>query len=192
MEGVIISKSSILSILIKKLVATVKYWVIKYPKYPEIVKWQSNEVQEAVESRAALVQFHALGLLHQVCFQNYLFSLSYLFQALWLPCLHAIAACTFYNLNYDDFVDLLYKLENIFKVYQHRFHSLESEDTWPQYLGPHFMFDPSKWRQILDRSAPTRIHNEMDKPIPNRPKKCSLCRSEWHNRINCLHKQVHN
>ncbi|MCI06018.1 coatomer subunit gamma-like [Trifolium medium] len=33
---------------------------------PEIVKRWSNEVQEAVQSRAALVQFHALGLLHQV------------------------------------------------------------------------------------------------------------------------------
>ncbi|KAL2636672.1 hypothetical protein AAZV13_06G011500 [Glycine max] len=33
---------------------------------PEIVKRWSNEVQEAVQSRAALVQFHALGLLHQI------------------------------------------------------------------------------------------------------------------------------
>ncbi|KAL0386965.1 UNVERIFIED_CONTAM: Coatomer subunit gamma-2 [Sesamum radiatum] len=33
---------------------------------PDIVKRWSNEVQEAVQSRAALVQFHALALLHQV------------------------------------------------------------------------------------------------------------------------------
>ncbi|XP_022876273.1 coatomer subunit gamma-2-like isoform X1 [Olea europaea var. sylvestris] len=33
---------------------------------PEIVKRWSNEVQEAVQSRAALVQFHALALLHQI------------------------------------------------------------------------------------------------------------------------------
>ncbi|GJX34574.1 coatomer subunit gamma-2, partial [Tanacetum coccineum] len=33
---------------------------------PEIVKRWSNEVQEAVQSRAALVQYHALGLLHQI------------------------------------------------------------------------------------------------------------------------------
>uniref|UniRef100_A0ACD5V083 Uncharacterized protein n=1 Tax=Avena sativa TaxID=4498 RepID=A0ACD5V083_AVESA len=32
---------------------------------PEVVKRWSNEVQEAVQSRAALVQFHALALLHQ-------------------------------------------------------------------------------------------------------------------------------
>jgi len=51
------------------------------------------------------------------------------FQALRLPCSHAIAACAFCNLNYDDFVDPVYKLENIFKVYQHHFHSLGSQDT---------------------------------------------------------------
>ncbi|XP_031256094.1 coatomer subunit gamma-1-like [Pistacia vera] len=34
---------------------------------PEIVRRWSNEVQEAVQSRAAVVQFHALALLHQVC-----------------------------------------------------------------------------------------------------------------------------
>ncbi|KAF2316383.1 hypothetical protein GH714_041724 [Hevea brasiliensis] len=33
---------------------------------PEIVKRWSNEVQEAVQSRAALVQFHAVALLHQI------------------------------------------------------------------------------------------------------------------------------
>ncbi|MED6204125.1 hypothetical protein PIB30_006192 [Stylosanthes scabra] len=33
---------------------------------PEIVKRWSNEVQEAVQSRAPLVQFHALALLHQI------------------------------------------------------------------------------------------------------------------------------
>ncbi|GAB2267303.1 hypothetical protein Dimus_002289 [Dionaea muscipula] len=33
---------------------------------PEVVKRWSNEVQEAVQSRAALVQFHALALIHQV------------------------------------------------------------------------------------------------------------------------------
>ena len=32
----------------------------------EIVKRWTNEVQEAIQSRAALVQFHALALLHQV------------------------------------------------------------------------------------------------------------------------------
>ena len=36
-----------------------------------------------------------------------------------------------------------------------------------------------------------RIHNEMDDPIPNRPKKCSYCRNEGHNRTNCHYKQLY-
>jgi len=39
------------------------------------------------------------------------------FQALWIHCSHAIIACVSCNLNYDDFVNPVYKLENIFKVY---------------------------------------------------------------------------
>jgi len=50
------------------------------------------------------------------------------FQVFRLTCSHAIAARAFCNLNHDDFVDPVYKLENIFKVYQHHFHSLGSED----------------------------------------------------------------
>ncbi|KAH1210809.1 hypothetical protein GmHk_15G045029 [Glycine max] len=95
------------------------------------------------------------------------------FQALRIPYSHATATCAFYNLSYDDFVDPIYKLKNIFKVYQHHFHSLGN---------PYFMSDPSKRPQTSGRSVTTRIHNEMDEPIPNRPKKCSLFRSEEHNR----------
>ena len=52
------------------------------------------------------------------------------------------------------------------------------------------MFDPSKRRQASGRPPTTHIHNEMDEPITNRSKKCSLCRSERHNRNNCPYKQV--
>ena len=69
------------------------------------------------------------------------------------------------TLNYDDFIDHVYKLENIFKVYQNHFHSLESEDKWPQYLSPCFTSHPSKHRETYERLATIRIDNEMDKPI---------------------------
>ena len=85
--------------------------------------------------------------------------------------MHAIAACDSCNLNCDDFVDPVYKLENIDKVYQHQFHSLGSEDKWPQYLGPYFMPDRSKWRDIVGKPTTiSRIHNEMNEPIRDRPK----------------------
>jgi len=57
------------------------------------------------------------------------------------------------------------KLKNIFKIYQHHFHSLGSEDTWLQYLSPHFMSDPSKRQQTTGMLATTRIHDEMDEPF---------------------------
>ena len=82
-------------------------------------------------------------------------------------------------------------MKSIFKVYQHHFHSLGSEDTWPQYLGPHFMYDPSKRRQTSGRPATIQIHNEMDELILNRSKKCSLCKTEGHDRTNYPYKQVH-
>ena len=50
------------------------------------------------------------------------------FQALQILCSHVIETCVFCNLNYDDFIDPAYKLKNIFKVYQHHFRSLGSED----------------------------------------------------------------
>jgi len=52
------------------------------------------------------------------------------------------------------------------------------------------MSDPSKQRHASVRSTTTCIHNEMDGPISNRPKKFSLCRSKGHNRSNCPYKQV--
>jgi len=54
------------------------------------------------------------------------------------------------------------------------------------------MYDPSKQQKKSRRPTTTHIHNEMDEPIPNKPKKCLLCRSEGHNRNNCPYKQVDN
>ena len=45
---------------------------------------------------------------------------------------------------------------------------------------------------ILGRSITSRIHNENDKPILNKPKKCSLCRTKGHNHNNCPYNQVDN
>ena len=103
----------------------------------------------------------------------------------WLfPYSHAIAVSC--NLNYDHFVDLVYKLKNIFKVYEHHFHSLGSEDKWPEYLGSYFMSNPLKWWETSRKST---IHNEMDKLILNRLRKYSFFRS-GDNHSNYPYKQI--
>ena len=40
------------------------------------------------------------------------------------------------------------------------------------------MSNPSKRREKVRRLTTSRIHNEMDEPISNKPKKCSFCRTE--------------
>ena len=78
-------------------------------------------------------------------------------------------------------------MENIYKVYQHQFHSFGSKEKWPKYLGPYFMSGPSNRRDTSGRPTTGHIHNEMNELIPNKPKKCSLCRTEGHNRSNCAY-----
>ena len=112
------------------------------------------------------------------------------FQALQILCSHPIAACASCNLNCDDFVDPIYKLKNIYKVYRHRFHFLGSEDKLPQYLGPYFIPDPSKRRDTMERPVTSRMNNETDEQILNRPKKYSLCITQGHNCNNYPYKQV--
>ena len=52
------------------------------------------------------------------------------------------------------------------------------------------MSDPLKRRDTAEKSTTSRIHNEINKPIPNRHKKYSLCRTKEHNHRNYSYKQV--
>jgi len=62
----------------------------------------------------------------------------------------------------SNFIDPVYSLDYINKAYQVQFHPLRNEDYWSTYTGPNFILDPQ-----------TRIHNEMDQPITDKPKECS-------------------
>jgi len=47
-------------------------------------------------------------------------------------------------------------------------------------MGPNFLPDPIMRRHQSGRPSTQRIRNEMDDSIPNKPKKCSYCRTEDH------------
>ena len=64
------------------------------------------------------------------------------FQALRFPCSHVIASCAYCNLDCNLFIDPVYRLDYLFKVYEHEFHPLGNEEYWPPYSGPIFMSDP--------------------------------------------------
>jgi len=87
------------------------------------------------------------------------------------------------------FIDPVYSLHTIRKTYQVEFHLVRNEDYWSTYTGPNFIPDPHMRCKNSGRSITTRLHNEMDQPIQNKPKKCSYCRNEGHNRGNCPSRQ---
>ena len=55
--------------------------------------------------------------------------------------------------------------------------------------GPNFTPDPQTRRKASGRPTTNRIHNEMDQPVTDKPKKCSYCRTEGHHRGQCPFRQ---
>jgi len=81
-----------------------------------------------------------------------------------------------------NFIDPIYSFEYINKDYQVQFHPLGNEDYWSTYTSPNFIPCPQTRRKASRRPTTTRIHKEMDKLIPDKPKKCSYCRTEGHHK----------
>jgi len=103
------------------------------------------------------------------------------FQALLLPCAHVIDVCSACHLQLTTFVYLIYSLQYILKAYEVEFHSVRNEDYWSTYMGLNFIPIPYMRRKESGRPTTNRIHNEMDEPLSNKPKKISYCRNEGHN-----------
>jgi len=80
------------------------------------------------------------------------------------------------------------RLQNIFKAYEVQFQPVQNEDYWSTYIGPNLMPDLHMRHNKPGRRTTTRIHNEMNRSLPNKPKKCSFCISIGHNRSNCPNK----
>ena len=106
------------------------------------------------------------------------------FQTYKYPCSHVIAACAAVSIDYWQFVDPVYSVQNIVYAY--------SAEWWP--IGNEEMIPPtSGWRLVPDESTlrgkgrpkSTRIRNEMDWRESQPRQKCRRCRSEGHNARQC-------
>jgi len=56
------------------------------------------------------------------------------------------------------------------KAYEVEFHPVRNEDYWSTYMGPNFISDPHMRCKESGRPTTNCIHNEMDEPLPNKPK----------------------
>ncbi|XP_057748047.1 uncharacterized protein LOC130967247 [Arachis stenosperma] len=107
------------------------------------------------------------------------------FQALHFPCPHALACCAYSRVTWHSYVHPVYRLSNVFSVYQMGFRPPIPEGFWPPYDGPTVIPDPNKRRAREGRPRSTRIRTNMDEADPNRPKRCGLCRQPGHTRQSC-------
>ncbi|XP_027362454.1 uncharacterized protein LOC113870055 [Abrus precatorius] len=101
------------------------------------------------------------------------------------PCCHVIAACSSQNIDWCAYVDDIYKITEICKVYKKEFGVIGNENTWQKYKGPKLCPNPTLKRIIKGRPKSTRFLNEMDMCEMRRPRRCSLCRGESHSRRRC-------
>ncbi|XP_057755411.1 uncharacterized protein LOC130974552 [Arachis stenosperma] len=107
------------------------------------------------------------------------------FQALHYPCCHAIACCAYSRLNWASYVHEVYRMTEVFNVYNHGFLPPIPEGLWPPYGGPTIIPDPNLRRAKEGRPKSTRIRGSMDQSQQNQPKRCGLCRQPGHTRRNC-------
>jgi hypothetical protein len=105
------------------------------------------------------------------------------------PCSHLIASCAYCNVNCGAYIDPIYTLNYIYKVYRHEFHRPGNEDYWTSYSGPILKLNRNMRTHNKGRPDITRIHNEMDVAVPKKIRKCTLCRTEGHKRNNCPYKE---
>ncbi|RYR63067.1 hypothetical protein Ahy_A04g020857 [Arachis hypogaea] len=107
-----------------------------------------------------------------------------LFQSLYYPCRHALATCATSSIEWGYFVDPVYTMTSVFKVYEREFLSIPDEKMWPPCYGARLKPNSAFRRKASGGPVSTQIWNEMD-AIERVEKKCGLCHGEGHNRRGC-------
>ncbi|XP_058733593.1 uncharacterized protein LOC131605228 [Vicia villosa] len=108
------------------------------------------------------------------------------FQTFHVPCSHAIAACSHVRLNYQMFIPPIFRVQNIFKVYEQSFIGVPKEDQWTPYQGDILLHNERMRRNKKGRPNSTRIRTEMD-TVEKVKRRCGICQG-LHMRKKCLHR----
>nr|XP_029146947.1 uncharacterized protein LOC114924928 [Arachis hypogaea] len=107
------------------------------------------------------------------------------FQVDRIPCRHVFVCCANQRLDWQVYVNDVYKMDQVRRVYRARFRPLENPATWPAYHGPRFVGNPFLRRVAKGRPKMTRFLNEMDTRMLRRPRRCKQCGAEGHSRSRC-------
>ena len=77
-----------------------------------------------------------------------------------MSCAHVIATCKHININYLQYVSLMYTLDYMSSVYKVSLADMRHHDYWPPYDKPQLCANPSMRRNKKDRPKSTRIIHE--------------------------------
>ncbi|PPD87999.1 hypothetical protein GOBAR_DD15064 [Gossypium barbadense] len=114
------------------------------------------------------------------------------FDTLHYPCAHVVAACAKVNLNVEQYVDDVYMLERILRVWENEFPILPDLSTW-EVPPTTFELLPDRGLRRNPRGRPqlSRIRNEMDIREKSDGKRCGLCRLSGHSQNKCPHRNFY-
>ena len=104
------------------------------------------------------------------------------FQAFHMPCQNVIADCA--HVHVDQCVSL-YRLQNVFNVYNHSFGILPNESLWPENPGDECCHDPKNQRNLGGHPKTRHIRIKMDMRERGQPKRCSICQTISHSKSKC-------
>ncbi|KAH1211546.1 hypothetical protein GmHk_14G039966 [Glycine max] len=108
------------------------------------------------------------------------------YSALHYPCSHIIAACGYVNLNYYQYIDVVYTNEHILKAYSPQWWPLGNEAAIPPSNDAWTLIPNPTTIRAKGQPKSTRIRNEMNWVEPSEHRqKCSRCGAEGHNRRCC-------
>jgi hypothetical protein len=96
------------------------------------------------------------------------------FQINRFPCRHVLAGCAYARLDWEMFVDPVYRWSSIFNVYQHEFGAIPNEAYWGAHSGAKLVPDESMRRVPRGRPRSVRIHNTMDLRASGQPRHCKI------------------
>ncbi|XP_057724710.1 uncharacterized protein LOC130940554 [Arachis stenosperma] len=84
------------------------------------------------------------------------------FQTDRYPCPHVIACCSNQNINWEVYVNDIYRIDKVCKLYEKEFEVVGHQSTWPVYNGPRIQPNSLSKRNMKGRPKSTSFLNEMD------------------------------
>ncbi|RYR43834.1 hypothetical protein Ahy_A08g040232 [Arachis hypogaea] len=102
-----------------------------------------------------------------------------LFQSLYYPCRHALAACVAESIEWGNLVDPVYKMASVFK-----FLPIPDEKIWLTWYGARLKPNPVVRQKAMERPVSTRLWNEMD-AFERIEKRCGFCQGKQHTKRGC-------